>query len=394
MLYSYIKNKQHVKTGITSIKNKHGAIVTRPMEVVDSLNSHFKSVFGKEEDEFMPYFENRTTKCCPIPVITEHEVYKRLVELDIYKSIGVDGVNPHVLLNCAQSLSKPLCFIFNHSLISGVCPIKWKQANITPIFKKGTRLDPGNYRPVSLTSIVCKILEKIIREVIVEFLTTNNLINSRQHGFMKKKACVTNLLETLDFLTNCYWKKIPVVIAFIDFLKAFDLVAHKRLIFKLSRYGIKGSLLEWIASFLTERTQRVVMGDTISAWESVTSGVPQGSVLGPILFIIFINEISEILISINELYADDTKLIKDIKSDFYVKILQEDIDKIVEWTRVWLMKLNDNKCKIMYIGGGEKNIFTIESYDGASRSNLIETKLEKDLGIMISSDMKWKQHVM
>ena len=104
MLYSYIKNKQHVKTGITSIKNKHGAIVTRPMEVVDSLNSHFKSVFGKEEDEFMPYFENRTTKCCPILVITEHEVYKRLVALDIYKSIGVDGVNPHVLLNCAQSL--------------------------------------------------------------------------------------------------------------------------------------------------------------------------------------------------------------------------------------------------------------------------------------------------
>ena len=190
-------------------------------------------------------------------------------------------------------------------------------------------------------------------------------------------------------MTNCYWKKIPVVIAFIDFLKVFDLVAHKRLIFKLSRYGNKGSLLEWIASFLTERTQRVVMGDAISAWESVTSGVPQGSVLGPILFIIFISEISEILISINELYADDTKLIKDIKSDFDVKILQEDID-----SRIWLMNLNDNKCKIMYIGGGEKNIFTIESYDGASRSNLIETKLEKDLGIMISSDMKWKQHVM
>ena len=212
---------------------------------------------------------------------------------------------------------------------------------------------------------------------------------------MKKKACVTNLLETLDFLTKCHWLKIPVVIAFIDFLKAFDLVAHKRLIFKLSCYGITGSLLAWIASFLEGRTQRVVMGDIISSWENVTSGVPQGSVLGPILFIIFINEISELLISINELYADDTKLMREIKSESDASILQGDIDKIVDWTRKWLMRLNENKCKVMYIGGErDKNIFTIESYDGCTRTNLIETTLERDLGIMIADDLKWKQHVM
>ncbi len=240
-----------------------------------------------------------------------------------------------------------------------------------------------------------RILEKIIREVIVDFLTTNNLINSRQHGFMKKKACFTNLLETLDFLTKCHWLKIPVVIAFIDFLKAFALVSHKRLLFKLSCYGINGSLLAWIAFFLEDRTQRVVMGNIKSSWEKVTSGVPQGSVLGAILFIIFINEISELLIYLNELYADDTKLMREIKSDSDVTILQGDIDKIVEWTRKWLMKLNENKCKVMYIGGGnEKNIFTIESYDGSIRTNLIETTLERDLGIMISADLKWRQHVI
>ena len=212
---------------------------------------------------------------------------------------------------------------------------------------------------------------------------------------MKKKPCVTNLLETLDFLTKCHWLKIPVVIAFIDFLKAFDLVSHKRLLFKLSCYGITGSLLAWIASFLEDRTQRVVMGDIISSWEKVTSGVPQGSVLGPILFIIFINEISELLISLNELYADDAKLMRKIKSDSDVSILQGDIDKIVEWTRKWLMKLNENKCKVMFIGGGnDKNIFTIESYDGSIRTNLIETTFERDLGIMISADLKWRQHVM
>jgi ribonucleases P/MRP protein subunit RPP40 len=133
----------------------------------------------------------------------------------------------------------------------------------------------------------------------------------------------------------------------------------------------------------------------ISSWEKVTSGVPQRSVLGPILFIIFINEISELLMSINELYADDTKLIKEINSEYDAIMPQDDIDKIVAWTITWLMRLNENKCKIMYIGAEKSNnVFTIESYDGAIRSNLVETTLERDLGVMISADLKWRNHVM
>ena len=330
LLYSYVKSKQNGNRGIAALKNEIGQPTTSQTEIAERLNSYFKGVFGVNEDDVMPPFEERTQEKCPIPIISEEIVFKKLAELNVNKAVGVDEVSPHILVNCARTLSKPLKIIFELSLSSGVCPYKWKQANVTPIFKKGSRLDPGNYRPVSLTSIVCKTLEKIIRDTIMSHLLVNNLINDRQHGFVNGKACVTNLLEALDFLTKCLQDKIPLDIVFIDYLKAFDLVAHKRLLFKLSKYGITGVLLDWIASFLTNRLQRVVLGEVVSSWEEVTSGVPQGSVLGPILFIIFINEISEILVSLSELYADDTKLMKEIRTPNDIQLLQEDINKIVK----------------------------------------------------------------
>ena len=336
----------------------------------------------------------RTNETCKTPEISTELVFEHLINLDVNKSIGVNGVSPRVLVNCANSLAVPLCHIFDLSLSSGTCPAKWKQANVTPIYKKGSRLETNNYRPVSLTSIVCKVLEKIIRDAIMNHLTSNNLLSEKQHGFVNGKACVTNLLETIEFLTKRFCANIPIDIIFMDFLKAFDLVAHKRLAFKLSCYGITGSLLAWIVSFLSNRVQRVVMGEVVSSWEEVTSGVPQGSVLGPILFILYINEISEILISLSELYADDTKLLKEIQSEEDIHILQNDINRIVDWTRTWLMKLNESKCKVMHIGRtNEKHLYSIESFDGQTKSMLTETTLERDLGIMISSDLKWNHHV-
>ena len=177
------------------------------------------------------------------------------------------------------------------------------------LFKKGNKLDPANYRPVSLTSAICKVLESIIRDCIMEYLQLKKLINPCQHGFVPKKACVTNLLETLDFITDAINKGLSVDLILLDFAKAFDKVSHAKLIKKLEAIGIDNILVRWIKAFLTERKQRVVIGDNYSEWEDVTSSVPQGSVLGPLLFTIFINDLPDIVKNQCKLYADDCQCV-------------------------------------------------------------------------------------
>ena len=313
LLYQYVKQKQHVKSTITSLKNKNGDVCNEPPELVNIFNEHFQSVFTKNESEQFPAFDKRTDIVCETPIFSKDKIKTKLSELDVDTSSGFDGVSAHVLRGCANVLNIPLNYIFTLSMNTGLCPDIWKKANVTPLFKKGSKLDPGNYRPISLTSIVCKTMEKIIRDSLVDHQDNHNLISKQQHGFVRKKACVTNLLETIDIITAASSDK-----------QAVDVAPHKRLFHKLKSYGITGHLLNWIESFLHKRYQRVVMGDFVSEWLDVLSGVAQGSVLGAILFIIFINEISDILHHPCKLYADDTKIIAKLKNDSGIQHLQND----------------------------------------------------------------------
>ena len=187
-------------------------------------------------------------------------------------------------------------------------PEDWKISIVTPIFKKGKKKDPTNYQPVSLTSVLCKVMEKLVRASIVDHFEQNNLISKDQHGFVKGRSCVTHLLEVMDDWTTALEEGSSIDVIYMDFKKAFDSVPHSRLISKLNALGVQGRILKWTAAFLTGRSQRVQVNGCSSTPAAVTSGTTQGSVLGPTLFVMYSNDLPRELSNTVKLFADDTKL--------------------------------------------------------------------------------------
>ena len=218
---------------------------------------------------------------------------KRLKSLQVSKSPGPDCIHPKILKECAEELAYPFKLLFDATLIAGKIPSKWKRAEVKPIFKKGKKTEPGNYRPVSLTSVVCKIFESFVRDALCSHLINNDLLSSDQFGFCKGRSCVTQLISTLYDWFEYLGQNIPVDAIYLDFRKAFDTVPHKRLLSKLQGYGIQSNLLNWIGDFLSDRTQYVNVNGECSESVPVSSGVPQGSVLGPSLCIYYINDLSK-----------------------------------------------------------------------------------------------------
>ena len=190
---------------------------------------------------------------------------------------------------------------------------KINQAN--PIHKKGSKQDPGNYRPISLTSVPCKVLESLIRDELMQHLITYGLISDHQHGFRPRRSCSTQLVVTLDAWSKLLENSTPLDVIYLDFKKAFDSVPHKRLLCKLKGYGVSGKLYSWIETFLSGRYQQVSIGGCFSDTVPVTSGVPQGSVLGPLLFLMYVNDLPEVVDCPIKLFADDTKLYSGVSTD-------------------------------------------------------------------------------
>ncbi|KAF2354701.1 Reverse transcriptase domain [Trinorchestia longiramus] len=212
------------------------------------------------------------------------EVEEQLSILNPYKSTGPNGLGPRILKETAEVISEPLTNIFNRSLVNGIVPDDWKRANVTPIFKKGIKQIPNNYRPFSLTSVISKTIERLLKVRITKHLDDQNLIYDTQHGFIEKRSCLTNLF--FGEVNRIYDRTKAVNLVYLDFQKIFDKVPHESLMAKVEAHGIRGNYSRWIRNWLTGRTQRVVViHDETSDSALVTSGVPQGSVLGPLLLI-------------------------------------------------------------------------------------------------------------
>ena len=278
----------------------------------------------------------------------------------------------------------------NKSFSVGLLPDEWKNADITPLHKKGSKSSRENYRPISLTSIACKIGEKIVFDRMIKFWHEIDLINSNQFGFLRGRSTATQLLSTFNDWAKSRNLSIPTDVIFLDLAKAFDSVPHERLLLKLKTNGIDGSLLNWLRHFLVGRKQRVVVRGSCSDWSRVTSGTPQGTILGPLLFLLYINDITECISSTVKLYADDTKIYREISDPIIdCQLLQDDLNNLSEWARKWQLRFNAGKCESM----------RITHYRDKSETNyFLEKPLKdgdhfKDLGVTITRDLSWGNHI-
>ena len=255
-------------------------------------------------------------------------------------SPGPDTLHPRVIKEISTEICKPLKILFQASIDNKKLPTQWKHAQVTAIFKKGSKTKAQNYRPVSLTSIICKLLESIVRDEIIDHMKTNKLFSPKQFGFIGGRSTTLQLLHVLNIWTEILDQGGELDVIYCDFMKAFDKVPHRRLAHKVNKYGIKNNVLGWITNFLSNRTQVVKVGNCNSEVRNVTSGIPQGSVLGPLLFVIYINDLPEV-VSENSyvyLFADDAKVFREIKTHQDHIILQEDINKLMVWSNKWLLK--------------------------------------------------------
>ena len=225
------------------------------------------------------------------------------------------------------------------------------------------------------------------------FLIINKLIANEQHGFVPRKGCVSNLLETLDFITDALSWGENVDEIMLDLSKAFDLVPHNGLIHKLKGYGIGSELLDWFEDFLKDRKQRVVLGSSVSNWEDVLSGVPQGSVLGPLLFVIYINDLPEVITNRLKLYADDSKILSVVNNWNDASVVQKDLDSVSNWMKDWGMQLNTKKCKAIHYGKGNLKFPYVVRDECDNLQTVEEVSHERDLGVIFDTNLKWTQQI-
>ena len=400
--WTFIRNNRREKAPVPELKSvgstTTATTATSAIDKANMLNNFFQSVYTREETEHIPMMSSRCPTRMSAIQITTAGVKKQLLGLNVSKTAGPDRIPTRILKQFASELATPLAHIFELSLRGGTLPDDWREAEITPIFKSGDKSSPSNYRPISLTSVCCKILEHIICSNVHQHLEAHNLLSTSQHGFRRRCSTETQLVSVLQDWKNLMRREVCVDTIFLDFAKAFDTVPHERLMIKLRAYGIDGDTLNWIAAFLRNRKQWTKVDGFTSSPAAVLSGVPQGTVLGPLLFILYINDMCDVISrkSRLKLYADDALLYRAVDSVVDQYTLQDELDRIQGWADKWLMRFNVKKCVFMRVAARRRlrqQTSPPVVYCLAYGQEILPTSSEATyLGATLSNDMQLTKH--
>ena len=389
--YRFVNSRLACKSGVGTLLNSNKEHVTADGEKAKLLNEFFASVGVK--DNGVPL---NTAREVPDSVnldtvqFTPEAITQAIRRIKPKSSPGPDGFPPSLIRNVASSLAYPLSMIYQSFMSVGKVPEQWKKATVIPIFKGGLASEPSNYRPISLTSIFSKIMERVITVRLLSYCKQHGLISKQQHGFMNKRSTVSNLLDCLDDWTCALMNRDSVVVAYIDFQKAFDSVCHAKLFSRLSALGISGDLLDWLKSFLSNRTQCTRVGRSMSDPIGISSGVIQGSCLGPILFLLFVNSITKLFESGVKcvLFADDVKLYTVVKSVNDFANLQHGLDSVSAWSKEYQLPISIKKCSVIVIGSNNATVPV--NIDGQNIKYVTEVR---DLGVIVDPTLKFNIHI-
>ncbi|KAI5717970.1 hypothetical protein M8J77_014330 [Diaphorina citri] len=358
-----------------------------PQETAELFAQSFSSVYQESHDPTPDYVVHDAIdfNSCQF---SSSQVFKALSSLPLKFSSGPDNIPPFILRKCASILSVPLSLIFNRSLSSGIFPTCWKSSYVIPIFKSGDRCNVVNYRGVCIQSAIPKVLDRLISSRLS--FACKQFISNSQHGFITKRSTVTNLLCYQQDILEAFQSHSSVHSIYTDVAKAFDRVNTRFLLCKLRSYGIGESFLSWLASYLSDRTQSVRVGGSLSKSIQVTSGVGQGSHVGPLLFSLFFNDLPNVIKHSSVLmFADDVKLYRPITSSSDCHLLQIDIDALYSWMTTNGMTLSLHKCFVVEFtrGGSIDFIYTLDSVP------LTRVDQIKDLGILLDQKLSLVPHI-
>ena len=398
--FSYVRKHSKVFTGIGPLIDASEAIITCSSTMAEMLAEQYNSVFSTPKERLKSpedIFTDDDQDAARSPLhdieFTEKDIANAIGEISPTAAAGPDRFPAILLKQCRTALSKPLFLIWRKSLDIGQIPLILKTGHIVPIHKGGSRGMPKNYRPVALTSHIIKVFEKVMRKTIVEYMEEHSLFNQSQHGFRFGRSCLSQLISHYDSILELLEKGGNVDVIYIDFAKAFDKVDFGITLNKLNALGIKGKIGRWIHSFLTQRTQAVLVNSGRSNPTEVKSGVPQGSVLGPLLFLILLGDIDQgITNSFLSSFADDTRIGSQVMSVEDGAAFQEDLDAIYSWTEVNNMQLHGEKFECLRFGSNQDLQASIK-YRSNTGSIIQEKDTVRDLGVTMSKTGSFKDHI-